>query len=271
MALAEVFKQWLPGVIQAVKPYYSPDDITKGARWSSEIAKILEESRVGIICVTRTNIDAPWIMFEAGALAKNLERGKVAPILFGVEPTDLTGPLVQFQAAKFEMPDVKRVVRMINSELGENKLPTDVLDNVFEMWWPRLQERVQAAIDSTQPVGGARELRSNRELLEEILVLSRSLAKHGRAPEMHPKAIKDLVGAYELLIQDACDSANCQAVAQGIRQLQPPIRYIVSRFRRGHGANPDTGLLLALDVATKKFEDAARTGLDSGEDDDLPF
>ncbi len=99
-ALAEVLRQWLPGVIQAVQPYYSPDDITKGARWSEEIAKVLEESRVGIICLTRENLDAPWIVFEAGALSKKLEKSKVSPILFGVEPTDLTGPLIQFASSQ---------------------------------------------------------------------------------------------------------------------------------------------------------------------------
>jgi len=117
-ALAEVLSQWLPAVIQAVKPYYSPDDIAKGSRWSTEIAEELEKSRVGLICVTRENLDAPWIMFEAGALSK-LGKSRVCPILFGVDPTDIQGPLVQFQAAKFEKEDLQRVVRMINKELGD--------------------------------------------------------------------------------------------------------------------------------------------------------
>jgi hypothetical protein len=60
-AIAEILRQWLPGVIQAVKPYYSPDDISKGARWSSEIGKELEAARVGLICLTRENLEAPWI------------------------------------------------------------------------------------------------------------------------------------------------------------------------------------------------------------------
>ena len=44
--LAEILKRWLPAVIQAVKPYYTPDDITKGVRWNTDIAKELEESQV---------------------------------------------------------------------------------------------------------------------------------------------------------------------------------------------------------------------------------
>jgi hypothetical protein len=52
-------------------------------------------------------------MFEAGAPSKRLGKAKVCPILFGVQPADLKGPLVQFQAARFEKSELQRVVRMI--------------------------------------------------------------------------------------------------------------------------------------------------------------
>jgi hypothetical protein len=87
--LAEILKKWLPGVIQAIRPFFTPDDIEKGARWNTEISKELEESSVGIICLTRANLQAPWLMFEAGALAKRIDRSRVVPMLFGVKPTDL--------------------------------------------------------------------------------------------------------------------------------------------------------------------------------------
>ena len=70
--IADEIRKWLPGVLQAVKPYFSPDDIAKGTRWESEISKELEASSVGLLVITPDNIQAPWLMFEAGALAKNL-------------------------------------------------------------------------------------------------------------------------------------------------------------------------------------------------------
>ena len=120
--IAEILRQWIPGVIQAAKPYYSPDDITKGTRWSSEISKELDASKVGIICLTKDNLNSSWIMFEAGALSKNLEKSKVCPILFGIEPSDIKGPLIQFQASKFSKKEIKRVTKMINQELSDNCL-----------------------------------------------------------------------------------------------------------------------------------------------------
>src|ERR1051326_1201012 len=68
--LAAMLRVWLPSVIQVVKPYYSPDDINKGTRWAAEISKELEESQVGLLCITPDNLYSPWIMFEAGALSK---------------------------------------------------------------------------------------------------------------------------------------------------------------------------------------------------------
>jgi hypothetical protein len=38
--LAEIFKDWIPKVIQAIKPFFSPD-IEKGVRWFPEISKEL--------------------------------------------------------------------------------------------------------------------------------------------------------------------------------------------------------------------------------------
>lgn len=144
--LAEMLRNWIPAVVQAAKPYYTPDDIAKGARWNTEVSKELMASRIGLICLTAENLEAPWLMFEAGALSRNLEKGKVCPILFGVEPTDVKEPLSQFQAARFQREDIKRVMNMINNELGEDALSSEVFDSVFGMWWPKLSENVNSVL-----------------------------------------------------------------------------------------------------------------------------
>ena len=40
--LGQALRQWLPGTLQSVKPYFTPADIDKGAKWESEISKELE-------------------------------------------------------------------------------------------------------------------------------------------------------------------------------------------------------------------------------------
>ena len=227
--IADILRSWLPGVLQAVKPYFSPDDIAKGARWSTEIAKELEASRVGLLVLTRENLEAPWLMFEAGALAKNLERSKVCPMLFGLEPTDVTGPLVQFQAAKFEKAEVERIVKMINAELGDAALGATVLDSVFEMWWPKLQTDIQAELSRTiTPDGGAR---SERDLLEEVLGLTRSLARDPRfrSGALNPEALDDLAKGYAALLRAVRLGTCDDGLATAVKDLEKPMRYFARR------------------------------------------
>jgi hypothetical protein len=237
--IAEEFRVWLPGVIQAVKPYFTPDDIVKGSRWSNEIAQVLEESKIGIICLTQENLNAPWIMFEAGALSKNIDKSKVVPILFGVEPTDLEGPLVQFQAVRFEKMEIKKLVKMINTELGDMGLTSDVLDSVFEMWWPKLDERIKTIMEKLiNP--DARSKRSERELLEEILL-----------------TVKDLLMNYVQLVEVCSDSSEYSEVNSALKRLFRPIRYIFSRSI--FGDENDQELVEALEQVQAILDEASPT------------
>ena len=169
---AEAFNVWMPSVIQAVKPFFTPDDIEKGARWGAEISKELEDSDVGIICITKSNLQAPWLMFEAGALAKSIKKSRVIPILFGVEPSDLKGPLLQFQAVSFIEKDVRKLMKTVNAALGQDALDNSVLDSVFDKWWPELDEKISRALDASAPDHND-DLRSDRDILEEILYINR--------------------------------------------------------------------------------------------------
>ena len=89
--VALIFRDWLPTVIQAIEPFVSSEDIEKGARWNTDIAQELKESSFGLICVTKENLSAPWLNFEAGALSKTIDNTYVAPLLFDVKPSDLKG------------------------------------------------------------------------------------------------------------------------------------------------------------------------------------
>src|SRR4051812_952143 len=112
--LGEALRNWLPSTLQFVKPYFSPEDIEKGAKWNSEISKELESSDIGIICLTRENTEKPWIIFEAGALSKSIEKSRVCTLLFDIDPADVKGPLTSFQATRFLREDFKRLFSVIN-------------------------------------------------------------------------------------------------------------------------------------------------------------
>ena len=170
--LGNALKEWIPDVLQAVQCYFTPEDIQKGDRWSSEIAKELEESMFGIFCVTPENLNSGWMHFEAGAISKSKDDAQVCPILFGLRPTDLTGPLQQFQVTVFSEEDMFKLMKAINAKLDTRPIAEDRLTRQFTLYWPRLQDNINAIL-STQKKTPKKQTRSDRELIEEILTIVR--------------------------------------------------------------------------------------------------
>jgi hypothetical protein len=171
--IAEVLKKWLPYFVQAVKPWMSSSDIDKGTRWSTDIASKLAECTIGIICLTPENIEAPWIMFEAGALSKTLDKTHVCPLLFEMEPSDLKGPLVQFQTTKLIEEDFKKLIHTINKCL-EDKISEAQIEESFNAWWPKVELELK---NLSQPKKESLPKRKDREILEEILEIVRQQAR----------------------------------------------------------------------------------------------
>jgi hypothetical protein len=116
-SFAEALRNWLPKIINAVKPWLSSADIDKGARWSADVAAKLEASKIGVTCLTPSNMHSDWILFEAGALSKTIVNTHVCPVLIGLEPSDLHGPLAQFQATRANRDEIKNLLVTINAAL----------------------------------------------------------------------------------------------------------------------------------------------------------
>jgi hypothetical protein len=176
-AAASALARWLPKVVNAFHPWLSSSDIDKGARWSVDVAKKLERATVGIICLTPSNVHSDWILFEAGALSKTLGNTYVCPLLIGLAPAQLDGPLAQFQATRATKQDILSLTKTLNSALGHEAMSESHVQEVFEVWWPKLEEELKSlpADDS-----GARPKRADREILEEILAIVRN---QNRAPQ----------------------------------------------------------------------------------------
>jgi hypothetical protein len=114
------------------------------------LARELNSASFGILCITRGNMTEPWINFEAGALSKALAGTRVSPFVFGLEPEDLSGPLSQFQATRYEKEDVRGLVHSMNA-CCPSPVSEIQLDQTFDACWPRLV----AVLDPL--LGGAKE------------------------------------------------------------------------------------------------------------------
>lgn len=111
---AVALRDWLPSVINELEPFVSAKDIDAGARWQAEIAGQLDTTGFGIVCVTRENQKAPWINFEAGALAKTVGHSWVVPLAIDLKVADITYPLAQYQAQPLSEDGLQEVPRSLN-------------------------------------------------------------------------------------------------------------------------------------------------------------
>tara|TARA_R110000868_G_scaffold29330_4_gene109022 strand:+ start:1477 stop:2316 length:840 start_codon:yes stop_codon:yes gene_type:complete len=140
--VAEVLASWMSSVLQSVDTYISSQDIQKGERWGPSIIGNLAELDFGIVVLTKANLVAPWVSFEAGALSKNVGLARVVPILCDLTDSDLIKhPLAQFQYARLERTDLLELVRSVNL-LSDRKLADSLLGETFQRWWPLLEEQL---------------------------------------------------------------------------------------------------------------------------------
>jgi hypothetical protein len=204
--VACTFRDWLPSVVQSIKPYVSSEDIDKGVRWSTDIAQELNESSFGIVCVTRDNLQAPWVNFEAGALSKTFDKSKVCPFLFNIKRSEVQGPLLQFQSAVYEKEEVEKLLFSINSSLPDDeKLEETRLRKSFDVWWPELKLQLDI-LKKADEAGPQPKQTPDKEaahtILEELLELSRDQTKLLRSPtDLMPR------GYLEACIRDAMSSS----------------------------------------------------------------
>jgi TIR domain len=176
--LATILRAWLPTVIQQVDPWMSAEDIGKGGLAALEINDNLNKVANGLLCVTARNQREPWLNYEAGALARAQSVTKVWPVLLDLRPSDLTGPISQFQATDVRRADdMFRLFRDLNAEC-EHPLDEARLKDAFERVWPVYAKRVEAidpSMDGRHPAA-----RPADDVLREVLDLVRQTRHESR-------------------------------------------------------------------------------------------
>ena len=181
-AVAELLNDWLRCVLQACKPWISSRDIDRGALWFSEITNQLSGTDIGIVCLTADNKNKPWILFEAGALAKGLSHARVCTILVDLQPSEIEDPLAQFNHTLPEKESMWSLVRTLNDSLQNQLIDERILSNVFSTYWPQFEENFKKII-STIALEEEPKQRTEKSLLDEILENTRGLSSRVRQIE----------------------------------------------------------------------------------------
>lgn len=167
----------------------------------------MDQTNFGIVCLTQNNLEAPWLLFEAGALAKGVEKGRVCCLLLGgLRPVQVTGPLQQFQNRQFEKVDFWHLLSDLNRHIDKSLDPAE-LETIFRMWWPHLEKEVETALtDEGAPVEHGRD---QSEMLEEILLRARSI---------------------EQAVWQFHESTRLEHAQRTIRELAPRMLSLLSEF-----------------------------------------
>jgi len=176
--IAEALHSFLGDVIQDLKPFLSSESIRKGQRWSAEIGNQLKDTNYGIVCLTKDNLDARWIMFEAGALSKNISESRVTALLAGIQPTDVIEPLSQFQQTRTDRDDVFKLIKDLNGLLPEDRrLAADRLTRAFDSFWSGFEAKLTEAMASSSAKAPKVPARETGDMVSELLELVRELKR----------------------------------------------------------------------------------------------
>ncbi len=234
--IGEVLRGWLPDVLQFVDPFFTPEDVQKGKRWGAEIAEHLSASKVGLFCLTAQNLTAPWLIFEAGAIS-NLENAHLCPMLFGVDNSQLKGPLAQFQATPYSKEEVFKFISAVNKAAGNLGLAPSKLQTAFDMWWPALDEKIQRLL--TKPgVQTAPPPRPVGDMVEEVLGIVRTISTSAPLPHSGHWALMfslvlDRAAAIVEMTQTTEQALALDLLAVEIKFLRDAANLIAPRLASG--------------------------------------
>lgn len=146
--------------------WMSQRDIEAGLLWSEKLNRTLESSDFGVLCLTPENLNAPWLLFEAGSLAKGTSRSRVVPYRLGLKSDEVPLPLAQFQGVDADERGTLSLLQSLNSKL-KSRLGEQQLGIEFNKLWPPLKSQVEEILKSASPVA-ASEIERERQRVRKL-------------------------------------------------------------------------------------------------------
>ncbi len=205
--LANGLRDFLPLVIQRIRPFVSEADIGEGRRWLGRLSGELQDTKFGIVCVTPENRHSRWLHYEAGAIAKSVTDSCVCPVLLGVDANRVKLPISQFQCVAANRDGIRKLVRRLNETLSDDRLDDYRLQRTFDAFWPDLETIIQGLTEQQVPI----DIYALLELTEDDDDIEGLRMAHLMAP--FPEFLEELnekLGAakkeIKILVDHACYS-----------------------------------------------------------------
>lgn len=166
--IALSFSEWIPCLLNAVKPWVSSEDIDRGSIWLNDILEQLKDTNYGLVFVTKENQNKPWILFESGALSKGLNESRVYTVLIDLQVRDIdsSSPLKHLNHTTLDEEGVLKLLKSINKNL-EHRLDDSILEMSFKALWPVLFEKI-SQVQKEEPTPNIPQ-RDDKNVLNDIL------------------------------------------------------------------------------------------------------
>jgi hypothetical protein len=230
--VAEALRDVLPEVFEdRVEVWLSERDVAPGDQWYRTIVDQSAAADAGLFVMTPENQAAPWVMFEAGAIASRLTTSRVYVFCVGLakDALDPKHPLSYFQGVGSDQKGTLRLFQALNKQLGLGVAPKTLEKLVDSSWkqslakalddakawqapppsgdsdvWSCLVPRLPLkASQNTQLKKKLREIRDEAyRLVTEELKVAGVRPREVRACVFVPDASKVQNGACELFIPD---------------------------------------------------------------------
>lgn len=146
-----------------------------------------------------------------------MEKSNVCPFLIDIKPSDLSGPLTQFNATNFEKMDFVKLVKSINRANDEASIDEIIVERSFNACWPEMEQEIQSAISArntntkTKPANADNKEQTDSRILpkidtaiEEILSNTRNItqmliSQSGALSSISKETVEKVINATEEL------------------------------------------------------------------------
>lgn len=172
-AIADALGTFIKKVIPGTTCWVSSKDIDKGARFEDAIKTSLGQSTAGIVSLTSENLNARWILYEAGALStKGVDR--LWTFLLDIGHSKVQPPLSPFQHTNaHDREDVLKMIKSIYQKIPASERVVDEpqVEDYFDKYWPtHLEPQI-----AEQLAKGAPTEETKQDAQTETLALVRQL------------------------------------------------------------------------------------------------
>jgi hypothetical protein len=149
-AIALSFNTYLPYIIQASNPFFSPEGISKDESWFKKINSELISSKTGIVFLTKENLSKDWIFFESGGI---FSKGSLCVLLCDCEIAHLKEKKSIFQHLNVtsitDRKDLLRLFHTINGVISPN-VDQKIIDRTFDKYFDEFQTELNESLNNTK-------------------------------------------------------------------------------------------------------------------------